>query len=185
MAITAGEILVKLSTTAGAAGNTTAQADVNQSLGKYMSTTQITDASLNNLFDDLTGSENAAGGSEVEYRCFFFENSNATLTLQNAKVYLVGGDPAGGATMAIALDGTGVVPRGQAGAQAEQIANESTAPSGEAFSAPSTYAGGLTPGAGSIPPQQCFAVWVRRTAANSAAVNPDTLVVRLEGDTLP
>jgi hypothetical protein len=185
MAISTAELLVKLSTgTSSGSGNTTGSTPA-ASLGGQMSTTQLVDASLNNLFDDLTGAENAAAGAEVEYRTIFFHNSNGSLTLQNPKVYLVGGDPAGGATMAIALDNVGVVAAGSASPQSAVAANESTAPTPVgAFSAPSTYAGGLTPSA-NIGPGQCFAVVVRRTAANSAAVNPDTLTIRLEGDTLP
>ncbi len=69
MAITATDVLFKLSIKTGTAGNQNAQSDVNASLGKYISTTQITDATLNNLFDDVSGDENAA--SDVEYSfCF-------------------------------------------------------------------------------------------------------------------
>ena len=58
MAITATDILFKFSVVA-AAGNTTAGTAAT-SLGDQISTTQITDATLNNLFDDVSGDENAA-----------------------------------------------------------------------------------------------------------------------------
>lgn len=52
MAITATDILFKFSVKTGAAGNSTA-GTAGGSLGKYISTTQITDNTLNNLFDDV------------------------------------------------------------------------------------------------------------------------------------
>lgn len=88
MPIVSSDILVKLSVTSGAAGNSTAQGNVNNSLGKYISTTQITDATLNNLFDDISGDENAAG--TTDYRCIFFHNAHASLTLQSPKVWISG-----------------------------------------------------------------------------------------------
>ena len=51
MPITATDIVYRLSVKTGAAGDTTAQADVNASLGKYVSTTVITAATLTNLFE--------------------------------------------------------------------------------------------------------------------------------------
>jgi len=44
-------LLFKYSVTTGSAGNTTAQASPNASLGKYISTTQWTGGTLNDLFD--------------------------------------------------------------------------------------------------------------------------------------
>ena len=171
------EILCKLSINTGP-GNSTAQPNPNDSLGGFMSSTQLTAASLNNAFDDVTGDENAA--SDVEYRCIFFHNSHGTLALQSPRVWLQS-ETAGGATAAIALDGTGVVSATSASAQAERVANENTAPTGEAFSAPTAKAAGLA--VADIPAGSCVAVWVRRTAANTGALNLDGVVVRIEGDT--
>lgn len=53
MAITATDIQFRLS---GGSGNT----DVNASLGGAKSSTQITSASLHNLFDQVSGDESAA-----------------------------------------------------------------------------------------------------------------------------
>src|SRR3990167_8247003 len=125
MAITATDILFKLSIKTGSAGNSLAQSDVNASLGKYISTTQITDATLNNLFDDVTGDENAA--SDVEYRCIFVHNAHATLTWETVVVWL-SAEVGGGAVAAIAIDDFAASPIGQASAQADVIADEDTAP---------------------------------------------------------
>lgn len=177
MAITATDILFKLSVTTGP-GDSNAQGNPNASLGEFMSSTQITDATDNNLFDDISGDENAA--SDVEYRCFFVHNNHGSLTWQSAVVWL-SSEVAGGANAAIALDGTGVVDSDSASAQAEEIPNESTAPSGESFSSPTTKGTGLS--IGNIPADDVQAIWVRRTATNSAAQNADGVTIRVEGDT--
>ena len=178
MAIVAGDVLFKLSIKTGAAGNAAAQPDVNQSLGKYISTTAITDATLNNLFDDVSGDENAA--SDVEYRCIFIHNAHLTLTWQSVVVWL-SAEVAGGANAAIAIDGVAASAIGSAIAQADEVVNEGTAPTGEAFSSPTTKATGLS--LGNLAAGYCRAVWVRRTAANSAALDNDGATVKAEGDT--
>lgn len=176
MAITATDILFKHSVVA-AAGDTTAGTPAG-SLGDQISTTQLTDASLHNLFDVVTGDENAA--SDVEYRCFFVHNNHATLTWENVVAW-ISGETAGGAVAAIGLDPAGVTPKGQASPQAATIANESTAPAGVTFSAPTTKGTGLA--IGNIPAGSVAAIWVRRSAANTAAQDLDGVIVRVEGDT--
>jgi hypothetical protein len=180
VAITSSDLLVKLSTQSGSAGNSTASTPA-ASLGGYMSSTQVTAATLNNLFDDVSGAENAA--NDVEYRCLFFHNNHGSLSLTNARVY-VQGQTAGGANAAIALDTIGVTAANSGSLQADTVADESTAPSPAlTYTTPADYANGLV--VGTVANGQCFAVWVRRTAANSAAIDPDGIVIRLEGDTLP
>jgi hypothetical protein len=177
MPIAASDIKFRLSINTGP-GDSTAQGNPNDSIGGFVSTTEITDATLHNLFDVITGDENAA--STVDYRVFFIANKHATLTWQGVKVWLQS-ETAGGANAAIALDGLGVKAINSASAQAERIANETTAPSGETFSAPTSKAAGLS--VGNLAPNEVIAVWVRRTATNSAALNLDGVVIRAEGDT--
>ena len=178
MAILATDILLNLSTTAGAAGNSTAQADPNASLGKYVSTTAMTTAA-NGLFDDITGDENAA--STVDYRCIFVLNNHASLALQNAVIYL-SAEVASGASIAIATDNIAISAKGSASAQAAQVATQTTAPTGVGtFSSPTTKAAGLA--LGTIPAGSVKAVWVRRTAGNTAAVNADGVTFAVAGDT--
>jgi hypothetical protein len=178
MPIVTGDILFKLATTAGSAGNSQAQADPNASLGKYISTTLWAGGSLHDLFDAISGDENAA--SDVEYRCVFVHNSHASITWV-APVVWVASEVAGGASVAIGVDTTAASAIGSASAQAVTIANESTAPAGVSFSAPTTKGTGIA--LGDIPAGQCRAVWIRRTAANSAALNNDGATIQFEGDT--
>ncbi len=179
MAITATDILFKLSISSGTAGNQNAQGNPYASLGKYISTTQITDATLNNLFDDVSGDENAA--SESEYRCIFVHNAHATLTWQSVVVWL-SAEISGGANCQIAIDDLAASAIGSSSAQAALIATEDNTPTGVgSFSAPVTKGTGLS--LGNIAAGYCRAVWIKRTTANSTALNNDGVTVRCEGDT--
>lgn len=178
MPLSSADLLVKLSTTAGAAGNTTAGTPAG-SLGKYVSTTQLVDNVLDNLFDDVSGAENAA--NDVEYRCIFIHNAHATLTYIAPKIFLQS-EVAGGASIAIGVDPTAASAVGSAGAQAVQVADENTAPAGVVFSSPIDLASGLA--LGDIAAGQVKAVWVRRTAANTAAQTNDGVTLRVQGDSL-
>ena len=176
-AIVPSEILFKYSTTAGAAGNANTSTAAT-SLGKYISTTQWTGGSANDLFDDISGAENAA--STVDYRCIFIHNSNTANALQNAVAYL-SAEVAGGASIAIGVDTTAASAIGSATAQAVTIANETTAPAGVTFTSPTTSGTGIA--LGSIGTGQCRAIWIRRTAANSSALSNDGVTIAVTGDT--
>jgi hypothetical protein len=178
MAIAPTDLRIRLSVPTAAAGNTDPQGNVNNSLGGYMSTTDYVDATKNNLFDDLSGDDNA--NSVVEYRCIFAANLHPTLTWQNVKVWLPT-EVAGGASIHIGIDPTPASAINSAGAQAVTVATERTAPAGVAFSNPGTKAAGLT--LGDIAPSQCRAIWFRRTAANTVALNNDGVTFQIEGDT--
>lgn len=178
MAIVASDIKFRLSTTSGSVGNSVAGTIAN-ALGKYVSTTDIADGVLNNLFDDVSGSENAA--LDVEYRCVFVYNSHATLTYQNAVVWM-DSQVAGGADAAIGVDTTAASAVNSASAQALQVADENTAPAGVTFqTTPVSRATALA--LGNIGPGQVKAVWVRRSATNSAPIASDGLTLAVSGDT--
>lgn len=180
MAIISTDIKYKLSLKTGTAGNQSTQPDPNLSLGKYISTTEISATALNNLFDNITGDENAA--SDVEYRCIFIHNAHATLSLLTPVVWL-SAEVGGGASIAIAIDDLAASAIGSASAQADEVADEGTAPGAGvgSFSSPTTKGAGLA--LATIPAGQCRAVWLRRTAANSAALDNDGVTLRVEGDT--
>jgi len=179
MAIVSTDIGLYLSIKTGVAGNAAAQPDVSASLGKYVSTTVLSGTALNNLFDDVSGAENEA--SDVEYRCVFVRNTHASLTLQGALVYIYS-EVAGGTSVAIAIDSTAASAIGASAAQALEVADESTAPSGLTFyTTPISLATALS--LGNIPAGYCKALWIRRTAANTAAVANDGTVLRVSGGT--
>jgi hypothetical protein len=175
-AIVAGDILTKFSVSA-AAGNTTAGTAAT-SLGDQISTTQWTGGALNDLFDDISGDENAA--SEAEYRCIFIHNSNANNIYENCVVW-ISSEVGGGANVAIGVDTTVASAIGSASAQALTVANEDTAPGGVTFTSPTTKATGIV--MGNIGTGQCRAFWIRRTATNSAALSADGVTLSIAGDT--
>lgn len=168
MPIVAGDIDFYLS---GGAANT----DPNAALGGARSTTtQITSASLHNLFDIVNSTE--ANDGDTEYRCFYIVNAHGSLTLQNAKIWISTDGTGADTDVAIALAGEGV------NGTAETVANESTAPVGETFTTPTTEGGALS--IGNIPAGQHQAVWVRRTVnALSSAASGLNVVFTVKGDT--
>lgn len=174
MSIVASDIKKRFSV-AAAAGNTTGGTAAT-SLGDQISTTDITDATIGNLFDDVSGDEALAG--DTEYRCFFVLNNHASLTLQGAKVEIQS-ETAGGSSITLALDNIAVSAKGSASAQAATIPDETTGPSGVgAFGAGPLIIGDMAPG-------EVKGIWVKRVTAPGAAVtNPDTAVIRVTGDTL-
>lgn len=179
MPIVASDIILRLTVKTGSAGDSTAQADPNQSLGKYASTTAM-GTGANALFDDISGAENAA--STVDYRAVAVLNNHGSLTLQNAVVYL-SAEVSGGANVAIAVDNIASSAKGASSAQGDQIATETTAPTAVgAFSSPTTAGTGLA--LGNIGPGQVKFFWARRTATNSAA-QADGCTFAVSGDTGP
>lgn len=177
-AITSGELLFKYSV-AAAAGNTTASA-ASTSLGDQISTTQWSGGSANDLFDDISGAENAA--STVDYRGIFLHNSNSANVLENPTLYL-SAETAGGASIAVAVDNTAASAIGSGSTQMTTIANETTSPGGGAgsFSSPTTAGTGLA--LSNIANGNCKGFWVRRTAANTAALSNDGVTIAVTGDT--
>lgn len=168
--IAAADIEYRLS---GGASNT----DPAASLGGAMSTVGgglITSAALNNLFDNVSGAESAAG--DVEYRCIYIRNNHGSLTLSDAVLWINALSPSSDSVVAIALAGEGK------GGTAETVADESTAPAGETFSSPTSKGAGLS--LGNLAAGEFYAVWIRRTiSAAASAYNNDGPTLRCEGDT--
>ena len=164
MAIVSTDIIYRLS---GGAGNT----DQNASLGGVKSST----AASASIFDDVTSAEASSG--DTEYRCVYVHNNHGTLTYLGSKVWVQANTPSSDTDVAIGL-GTSAV-----NGTEQTVADENTAPSGVVFSAPSSFAGGLS--IGDIPAGQHKAVWIRRTVNAGAAVATDSFTLRVQGDTNP
>lgn len=164
MAIVSTDIKYRLS---GGASN----ADPLLSLG---GTKSNTDASAT-IFDDVSSAEATAG--DTEYRCVYVHNNHGSLTWIGPKIWIQVNTPSGDTDIAIGLGSSvvnGVEPT---------VADEQTAPAGVVFSAPASFAGGLS--LGDIPPGQHKAVWIRRTVNPAAAAYADSFTLRAQGDTNP
>lgn len=127
-----------------------------------------------NLFDAVSSAEGAAG--DVEYRCFYVHNANATLTMENAVVWIQANTPSADTQLAIAVGSSAI------NGTEQTVANEGTAPTGlTAFSEAANE--GAAVALGNIPPGQHRAVWVRRTVNAGAAASNDTATLRVKCDT--
>ena len=167
MPIVSSDLKIRLS---GGSGNS----DPNASLGGVKSSTEVVDNTTHNLFDQVSGTESLAG--DTEYRAVYLHNGHGSLTAQNTHVYISSNTGSADTTIDIALPGEGL------NSTMETVANENTAPSGESFSAPTTYAGGLD--MGNVPSGQHYGLWIRRTvSASAAAVNDDAVTIKYDCDT--
>jgi hypothetical protein len=166
MAITSTDILTYLS---GGAAN----ADPNAALGGVISTTEITDNTTHNLFDKITGAQALAG--DTNYRAFFVKNEHATLTYQDAKIYLYSNTPSADTVVTIAL-------ADETGSPIETIADEDTAPTGPSFSAAATEGAALS--IGDLAPGEVKGIWIKRVVtAGATAYADDNVVAKVFGDT--
>lgn len=148
--------------------------DPDAALGGVISSTQITDATIANLFDNISGAEASAG--DTEYRCFYVKNNHGSLTLQGAEIWIETNTPSGDTEATIGL-GTSAV-----NGTEQTVADESTAPSGVTFSTANGQGNALS--IGDIPSGEHKAIWVRRVvSAAAAAFNSDSVVIRVQGDT--
>lgn len=168
MSILATDIKFYLS---GGASN----ADPNAALGGLKSSVEVVDDTLNNLFDDVSGAEHAAG--DTEYRCIFVKNNSAE-DAKNVKIYLQSNTPAADSAVTIGLD------LGAPSDTADTIVNEHTAPDpAVTFSTAADYDHALN--LGYLDAGQSAAVWVKRviSAGNTAQAN-DNFVIKVSVDSL-
>ena len=150
MSIITADFVARLS---GGAANSVG----NSSLGGAKSST-VASSTVDQLFDAVSAAEAAAG--TVEYRCIYLHNANGVDTMTNARVWVSSNTPLAGTTLDIGV-GTAAV-----NGTEQTIANETTAPTGVSFSAPTTASAGLA--LGTLPPGQHKAIWLRRTVTAGA-----------------
>lgn len=145
-----------------------ANADPLLSLGGAKSSVAVT---AGTLWDTVSSAESSAG--DIEYRCIYIHNANATLSLQNAVIFIPTNTTGNRIDVGVgssAVNGT-----------EQTVASENTAPTSVTFSQPSTFATGIA--LGTIPAGQHRAVWIRRTIAAASAASNDSFTLRVTGDT--
>lgn len=178
-AIVAGDISFRYTTTAGAAGNTTANTTVSTFLGKYAATSAWAGGSANDLFPDITGAQNAA--SQIDYAGIYVCNTNVNNDWVSPAAW-ISAETAGGASLAIGVDTTAQSALGSASAQMLTIASSTTAPAGVTFSAPTTFGTGVALST-LTKNSNGRGLWIRRTAANTVALSNDGGTISVQGDT--
>lgn len=165
MPLIAGDFVTRLS---GGAANSSG----NASLGGAKSANAAS-SSIDALFDQVSSAEATAG--DVEYRCVYLHNGNATSSMLSSVVWVSANTPLAGTTIDIGV-GTAAV-----NGTEQTVANESTAPSGVTFSAPTTQGAGLA--LGDIPAGQHKAIWIRRTITAGSGASPnDTFTLSYAAD---
>lgn len=183
-AIVASDILWLASAPNASSGYTSsAQTTPEGCLGKYCSQNTIVSATLDNLFNDITGAENAAG--QVDYQCVFVLNNTSTgNSMLNPVIWMPTAQYTSGyATIQFAIDQTAPSVKTSSAAQALVISAAQNVPSvSGGWSSPSASpSGGIS--CPNIPAGYVQAVWVKRTATNSAAVNNDQFGLQVTFDT--
>lgn len=180
MAVESGDIKIRLSTQSATEGDDVASTPA-ESIGGFMSTTDLVDATLENLFPNISAAQAAAG--VTLYRCVFVLNSNASDTWEEVKAWLVS-QQAGGGTVAIGLDPAGAVAGDANTAQAEAPADEETAPDGVTFSNPTTIDSALD--LVELEAGEAYAIWLRLTVPPDVeALNLDNAIMRVRGVSEP
>ena len=194
MAIVAGDLDKYLT---GAVSDGGAQSDPDAALGGYRSSTEITDDTDNNLFDDVSGAESSAG--DTEYRCICIKNAHGSLELQNAKVYIQEGNIGAGNSIEFAVETPETANLTNGDAQGP-VANESTAPTVNTtnhngtgsgisnWSTATTYAAGVPVSQGAhdanLGVGEIIFVWIKRIiGVAAAAASGVNFTIRIEGDT--
>lgn len=137
MAITSSHIKFYLS---GGANNT----EVNDSLGGAISSTEVADDQLHNLFDKTLGTESTAG--DTEYRCIYVKNTHGSLELELAKIWISTNtsSPANVITIARDVIGKDGIAEDVTAGSGTNDENEAPSNSGTTFSNPTSYSGGLS-----------------------------------------
>ena len=146
------------------------------SLGGAITTNQITDGLLNDLFDDVSAAESTTG--RTEYRCIYIQNKNAGgLVLQLAELFIDTNAPNANVNCAIGLDPAG------ANAVATTIADEVTAPAGVVFTEPDSLS---QLALGDLAQDEFYAFWIRRTVSPGATASAaDSLTLGVQGASDP
>jgi hypothetical protein len=167
MAIVTTDIKKYLS---GGAGNT----DPDAALGGAISTTEVVDDTVSNLFATCTAAESEAGS--VKYRAFFVKNTHATLTYKNAVVYISANSSSTDTEVKIALAdeavGTSTI---------ETIANKDTAPVGPVFTTADGVGNALS--IGDVDPGEMKGIWVQYTVDAGASAVLDETTIAFKGET--
>lgn len=166
MSVLSSDIKVYLS---GGASND----NPNASLGGAVSSTEIVDDTLHNLFDEVSGAEHLVGSTE--YRALFVKNDSAE-TAYNVKVFIDSNTTGVDSSLEIGKEAT-------IGSPKQTIANETTAPTDITFSTADGVGNAIV--LGDMTAGTYYMVWLKRiiSAGETPQAN-DTAVIKFYVDTL-
>jgi len=163
---------MQLRLTGGSANN-----NPNVSLGGAMSSTEVTTAILNNLWDNVGGIESRDG--DIEYRCLALYNQHGTANMINSRVYVLSNTTSANDEVDIGFSGSVPVNTDES---INNGTNESLAPAGVTFTHPTDLASALN--TGDILPGYRRYLWSRRTVQPGAAAQANnTYSLRITAET--
>lgn len=151
--------------------------DPNDSIGGAMSSTQLVDDNLHNLFAKVSASEASTGSTK--YRGIYVKNENGhTLTLTDAIAFIESQSTSTDTSIEVAVANEAI------DASMEALTNESTAPtaiSGSWVSAVGTASGSAI---GDVADGSYRGIWVKRIVnASATAFGNDTAQIGVQGET--
>ena len=166
MSIVEADLLCLLS---GGADNT----DPNASLGGVVSTTEVVDDTLHNLFDEVTGDEHTAG--ETNYRAIYLKNDSAE-TAYNVKFWIESNSTGADSAITIGKEAS-------SGSPIQTVADEDTEPTAISFVTADGQANALA--LGDMAAGVVYGIWIKRviTAGSTPQAN-DTATLKCYVDTL-
>lgn len=138
------------------------------STGGAISATEVTDNTLNNLFDDVSGDEALAGA--VEYRKIFIKNTNASLTWQNVKMWIQSLTTSSDDEIDISLT--------------SNETGSSATGDGQTYVRPTSKVHADVLNIGNLAAAATKAIWIRRTVtAGASASTSNAATIKAEGET--
>ncbi len=155
----------------GGASNT----DPDASLGGIISSTQMVDATVENLFDNVKRKEILVGKNE--FRAFYIKNSSSTLPIHGAVIY-VDQDPLQ-TTVTFGLDPAGSGNGSTTGVM-QTIPTEDTIPTGVTFEDINEYK--LKLPLPTLKPLESVGIWMKRVAVGSGAAETITVGFTMTGN---
>lgn len=166
--ITSSDLKVLLS---GGASN----ADPDASLGGAVSSVELVDNTLNNLFDTVVGQESQTG--DKEYRCIYIKNNHATLSLINPVVYVASQTTSETTDLKISV-------ATETGSPVQSLPNENTQPSGQTFVLADGESNAISLGS-DLAPGEVKALWVEWDITAGTVAIIDSATIQVRGETNP
>ncbi len=164
------DIKIYLSSTAGGAST---PAD---SIGGPISTTELTDNELHNLFAKVSAAEALAGSTK--YKGIYVKNEHGTLTLEDAIAFIEAQTDSTDTSIEIAVADEAI------GASMQRLANENTAPAAITGSWVSAVGEASGSAIGDLDDDSYRGIWVKRIVNESAsAFGNDTAKFGIIGET--
>lgn len=171
----------------GASGGAPGASTSNQSLGGMISTTIIDEDEIaNNILPDVPSAQVAAAARTM-YKCCYVRNDHDSLTLTDAVIWAVNGDPDDpdlwpenpDVTVDVGLD-----PAATGDPSTTVIGSTTSTPSGVTFAGTAvSKETGLA--IGDLAPGEYKAYWIKVRVAQNASLANAKVIFPVEGDTAP